>query len=269
MIRLLALDIDGTLMDGDLLISPRSRYAITAAQERGVVVTLATGRMFNFVVPFARDLRITAPLICYQGGLVQSADSDVPLYRATMEPSLVREMLEWQAQRGMRVVLYADDDVFLTERQHSDSFYHYMLGERLVWVNDLSTVVEQHEPIKFIVFVEPSEANSIQTELQQRFEGQVEITRSHELIVEGNPLGVSKGNALRRLAAHLEIPQTQVMAVGDQDNDIPMIVWASLGVAMGNDSPAVKAVADWIAPPLAEDGAAVAIEQFLLNTERE
>jgi hydroxymethylpyrimidine pyrophosphatase-like HAD family hydrolase len=76
---------------------------------------------------------------------------------------------------------------------------------------------------------------------------------------------VSKGNALRRLAAHLSVPQVQVMALGDHDNDASMLAWAGLGVAMGDGSPGVKAVADWIAPPLAEDGAAVAIERFVLD----
>jgi len=264
-IRLLALDLDGTLMDDDMVIrSSRVRWAIAAAQERGVVVTLATGRMFDFVLPFAQDLGITAPLICYQGGLIQSPGSSAPLYRASMEPALVREVLEWQDQRGWHFVLYADDDVFLDERRHPEAFYRDMLGERLIWVDDLFSVLEQHEPVKFIIFVEPHEADHVETDLRRKFGGRMELTRSHALIVEGNPLGVSKGDALRRLAAHLDIPQEQVMAIGDQDNDVPMLAWAGLGVAMGNGSPAIKAVADWIAPPLAEDGAAVAIERFIL-----
>ena len=114
-----------------------------------------------------------------------------------------------------------------------------------------------------VVFVEPSEADGVETELWQAFRGRLEVTRSHALIIEGNPPGVSKGDALRRLAAHLHIPQAEVMAIGDQDNDASMIAWAGVGVAMDNGSPAVKAVADWIAPPLAEDGAAVAIERFI------
>jgi Cof subfamily protein (haloacid dehalogenase superfamily) len=265
-VRLLALDLDGTLMDDSMVIkSDRVRRAISAAQERGVVVTLATGRMFDFAVPYAHDLGITAPLICYQGGLIQSLDSDVPLYRATMEPALVREVLEWQAQRGYHFVLYADDDVFLDEQRHPETFYRHMLGERLVWVDDFISVIEQHAPVKFLIFVEPHEANQVGADMRQRFDGRIELTQSHALIVEGNPLGVSKGDALRRLAAHLDIPQAQVMAVGDQDNDTAMIAWAGLGVAMGNGSPAVKAIADWVAPSVAEDGAAVAIERFVLG----
>lgn len=266
MIRLLALDLDGTLMDDNMVIhSSRVRRAIAATQERGVVVTLATGRMLDFALPFARDLGISAPLICYQGGVIQAADSDVPLYLATMDPALMREVLEWQTQRGWHLVLYADDDVFLTERRHPDTFYRDMVGERLVWVDDLYSVLEWHRPLKFIIFVEPHEADHVETELRQRFGGRVEVARSHALIVEGNPPGVSKGDALCRLAAHLDIPQAQVMAIGDQDNDASMVAWAGVGVAMGNGSPTTKAAADWIAPPVAEDGAAVAIERFVLN----
>jgi hydroxymethylpyrimidine pyrophosphatase-like HAD family hydrolase len=101
--------------------------------------------------------------------------------------------------------------------------------------------------------------------MRRHFEGRMEVVRSHAMFVEGNPLGVSKEDALRRLAVHLGIPQAQVMAIGDQGNDAGMIAWAGVGVAMGDGSPAAKAVADWIAPPLAEDGAAVAIERFVLE----
>ncbi|MFL7792359.1 MAG: Cof-type HAD-IIB family hydrolase [Anaerolineae bacterium] len=267
-IRLLAMDLDGTLMDDDMVLkSERVRQAIAAAQERGVVATLATGRMFDFLLPFAHDLGITAPLICYQGGLIQAPDAKEPIYRATMEPALVRQVLALKARRGWHFVLYADDDVFLDERRYSDQFYRDMLGERLVWVDNLSAVLEQHEPVKFLVFVEPEEAENVLAELRQQFTGQMELTRSHARIVEGNPLGVSKGDALRRLAEHLGIPQAEVMAIGDQENDMPMITWAGFSVAMGNGSPVVKAAADWVAPPVTEDGAAVAIERFILGTQ--
>jgi hypothetical protein len=93
----------------------------------------------------------------------------------------------------------------------------------------------------------------------------MEIVRSHANFVEGNPLGVSKGDALRRLADHLGIPREQVMAIGDQGNDVAMIAWAGVGVAMGNGAPAAKAVAHWIAPSLSANGAAVAIEHFILS----
>ena len=265
MIRLVALDLDGTLMGDDQVISARVRRAIAAAQERGVTVTLATGRMYDFTRKHAIDLNITAPLISYQGGLIQAVDSETPLYRATMEPALVREMLDWQAQRGWHLILYADDDVFVADRQYPETFYELLVGERVIWADDLYTVLERHEPVKFIIVAEEPEADRIEEEVRERFKGRIEVVRSHVLFVEGNPLGVSKGNALCRLAAHLDIPQAQVIAIGDQGNDAPMITWAGVGVAMGDGGATAKAVADWIAPPLKEDGAAVAIERFVLG----
>ncbi len=264
-IRLIVLDMDGSLIGPDLVVSPRLRRAIAAAQARGIAITLATGRMFDFVRPFARDLNITIPFISYQGGLIQAADGP-PIYRAAMDRALMREVLELSKRCGWRLVLYADEEVYLTERDRPESFYRYMLGERLVWVDDLAEVIERHEPLKFIIFVEPDEAAGVEARLREHFAGRMSIVRSHEMIVEGNPPGAAKIDALKRLAAHLGISQAEVMVVGDQDNDAEMIAWAGVGVAMGNASPAAKAVADWIAPPLEEDGAAVAIEHFALSS---
>jgi hypothetical protein len=85
------------------------------------------------------------------------------------------------------------------------------------------------------------------------------------MFVEVNPLGADKGSALKMLAADLGIPRERVMAIGDQGNDATMIEWAGLGVAMGNANEVTQAVADWIAPHIDEDGAAVAIERFVLD----
>lgn len=96
-------------------------------------------------------------------------------------------------------------------------------------------------------------------------DGRLHVVRSHRFFVEGNPLQATKGQALARLAGWLGIARSEVMAIGDQGNDTDMVAWAGLGVAMGNAVPQVKAVADYIAPPVDEDGAAVAIERFLVD----
>ena len=265
MIELLALDLDGTLIDETMVLSDRVRQAVAGAQERGVIVTLATGRMLASTVPFARALGIGAPLICYQGGIIQAPDSAEPLYRATMDPELVRQVLAWQSGADWHMVLYADDALFIAERRHPERFYRDLLGANLRWVDDLASVLERHVPVKFLFVADAIETDEIEIALRQRFEGQVEIVRSHANFVEGNPLGVSKGDALRRLAQNLCIPQDRVMAIGDQGNDVSMISWAGVGVAMGNSSLAAKEVSDWVAPTLSEDGAAVAIERFILG----
>jgi Cof subfamily protein (haloacid dehalogenase superfamily) len=264
-IRLLALDVDGTLIDETMPIPERVRQAVAQAQEQGVTVTLATGRMLEATVPFALDLEIETPLICYQGGLIQAPGAEEPLYRATMDPRLVREALVWNAEQGWHMVLYADDALFVAERRYPDSLYRDLLGENLQWADDLVSVLDHHRPVKFLFIAEPTQADLIEAATRERFEGRLEIVRSHARFVEGNPLGVSKGDALRRLADHLGISQKQVMAIGDQGNDVSMIAWAGVGVAMGNGSQAAKAAADWVAPPFSENGTAVAIEHFIMG----
>jgi len=264
-IELLALDVDGTLIDEFLSIPDRIREAVLQVHQRGVTVTLATGRMFQSATPFARELEIEAPLICYQGGLIQAPNARKPLYRATMDRDIVRDALAWRAQQGWHAVLYADDALFISEWRYPESFYQDLLGENLYKVDNLASLLEHCEPVKFLFIADPPEADQIERAMRQRFGGQMEVVRSHANFVEGNPLGVSKGDALRRLADHLVVPQAQVMAIGDQGNDVPMLEWAGISVAMGNASLEAKAAADWVAPSFSEHGAAVAIKRFILD----
>lgn len=261
-LRLIALDLDGTLVDHQFEFSPRVKRAVAEAQRRGIAVTLATGRSLVSTRPFAEELGISAPLICYQGGLIAEPDGRV-LYRAALDRRLAAEVIALAESRGWHVNLYQDGLLYLTEFRHPVTFYEAMLNPRTQRVADLFPLLD-HDPDKIVIVAEGN-GDEILAGLRAQFDGQMQIVRSHELFVETNPSGVDKGQGLARLAEHLGAPQSQVMAVGDQDNDAPMVAWAGLGVAMGNASAACKAVADWIAPPLSQDGAAAAIERFALN----
>lgn len=252
-------------MGAGLSISRRARRAVAAAQEKDVTVTIATGRMLGVAQPFAEELGINVPLICYQGGLLQAPDTDEPLFLGAMDTSLVSEALAWTAPHGWHGVLYTQSEAFAARGTHPPIFHEILSREQLVWVDDLARAARTSAPVKLIFIDAPPVVDEIEAQLRRRFDGRIAIVRSHRSVVEGSPLGVSKGDALRRLAEHLSIKQSETMAVGDQDNDISMVAWAAIGVAMGDGSPGVRAVADWVAPTLAEDGAAVAIERFVLT----
>jgi Cof subfamily protein (haloacid dehalogenase superfamily) len=261
-----ALDMDGTLVGDSLTVAPRVQWAICAAQQKGVTVTIATGRMLEVARPFARALRITAPLICYQGGLIQAPDACAPLYIAPMDGALVSEVLAWATVRGWHAVFYTQCEAFALDGDHPRVFQELLTRERVVWVDDLEAALSNVQPVKLIFIDEPCVVDAIEVRMRERFEGSMAIVRSHRSVVEGGPLGVSKGDGLRRLAKHLSVEQEQTMAIGDRDNDIPMITWAGIGVAMGDGSPGARAAADWVAPTLADDGTAVAIERFVLGS---
>jgi Cof subfamily protein (haloacid dehalogenase superfamily) len=262
-IRLIALDLDGTLFGDDQTFSPRVIRAITLAQERGIAVTLATGRSPIAARVFASTLRIRVPLICYQGGLITQPDGRV-LHRVALDRKLAAQVITLAESRHWHVNLYQDGLLYLTEFRHPLEFYEGMLNPNAQRTLDLFSLLD-HDPDKVLIVAEGN-GDEILAELRARFDGQAQIVRSHELFIEAVPLGVDKGSGLAWLAEHLGVPQSQVMAVGDQDNDVPMVAWAGLGVAMGNASTECKAVADWIAPPFSEDGAAMAIERFALMT---
>jgi Cof subfamily protein (haloacid dehalogenase superfamily) len=264
-ICLLALDLDGTLFDFSFQFSPRVRRAVAEAQRRGVAVTFATGRSVTSTRPFAQELDIREPLICYQGGWIADRDGHV-LHRVALDRALAAQIIDFAQAHNWHVNLYRDGQLYLTELRHPISFYEGLLNPAVQPVPDLHALLDR-DPDKVLIVTEGN-GDEILAGLRERFDGQMEIVRSHDLFIEANPLNVDKGTGLAWLAGHLGVLQSQVMAVGDQDNDAPMVKWAGVGVAMGNGSPACKAVADWIAPTLAEDGAAVAIERFVLNEYR-
>lgn len=267
MIRLVALDLDGTLMGEDNQISSRVRQTIAAVQQRGILVTLATGRMFSSTLPFARELAITTPLLSYQGGWIQEPASDQPLYRVPLPAEIASVVLRLAEQEQWHAVLYADGEVFLQELTRDPTFYSSLLGTDHQLVPSWEGILAAKQPDKVLFVAEPRAIPSMEAKLRALLGERAVVFRSHAQFVEVVPKGVDKGSGLAWLTQHLQLQPQSVLAVGDQGNDAPMLSWAGLGVAMGNAAPGVKAVADWIAPTLAQDGAAVALEHFILSRD--
>jgi hypothetical protein len=264
MIRLVAFDLDGTLMGSDLHVSDPVRRAIARTLDRGVVVTLATGRMFSATEPFARSLDITAPLICYQGGWVQALTSPVLYRRPLPKPQALKALGLGQA-RDWHTVLYAGGRLFIDALRHPQDFYERLLGPGFVVEQDLARVLDDRTPDKVLYVADPAEIPAMAPILTGQFGSSVEIVQSHARFIEIVPKAVDKGRALAWLAEHLDIPRASVLAVGDQQNDLPMVRWAGVGVAMGNAVEAVRSAADWVAPPLVEDGAAAVLDRYVLR----
>ncbi len=265
MIQLAVFDLDGTLLSEAREISPSVRRAVARAQDQGVVVTVATGRMFSALLPYARELGITAPVLAYQGGWIQEPDASTPLYRISLSRDVARRTLQLAEAHAWHTVLYADGRIFLKEMVYSEDFYADLLGTDYQVVPTWHDVLAEHTPDKVLFVADPNAIPGMGTTLKHHLDGKAQIFRSHARFIEVVPLSVDKGVGVAWLAERLGIPQQAVLTVGDQENDAPMIAWAGVGVAMGNAAPAVKAVADWIAPPIEEDGAVVALERYVFG----
>jgi Cof subfamily protein (haloacid dehalogenase superfamily) len=265
-IALAAFDLDGTIVNEHFTISPRVMSALQAAKAAGVRVTIATGRPVSVTRPFARLIGVNAPVISLQGGLVYDLDREQALRAISLPHALACELIDVErAHPQWQVVAYLDDRMLLTGRRYPDAFYHSLLGDDLWLASDVCGALDGREPGKVLYIIEPQDAPAIVALLQRLVGDQATVVQSHARFVEVNPLEANKGAALAWLARYFDIPRGRVMAVGDQDNDTTMIAWAGVGVAMGNGSPAALAVADWIAPGIQEDGAAAAIERFVLR----
>lgn len=259
---LAALDLDGTIVGHDLEIRPRVRATIRAAREAGHLVTIATGRSYPAARPLAALVGLgDGPLICAQGAQIRTPGGII--YERPLSLRAAHETVRWAAARNISVHAYLDDEDFISERHPDTPFYESMhLEARVRAVGDLVAFLDR-PPLKLLLIVSAAEAAAVNRELAAVLGDSAIVVRSHARYVEVIHPEVSKGNALLALAAHLGIPATQTLAVGDNHNDLPMLRAAAAGVAMGDGAPEAQAAADWVAPPFVEDGAAHALARFL------
>lgn len=268
-VAVIALDIDGTLVGDDLRIGPDTRAAIRAARDRGIIVSLITGRMVTSAVRFARELDLVAPLIGYQGALIRempAAGSHRPgrlLVHTPLPADVARDVVAWTRSQGLdphlnhleRFIVRADDP------RAED--YSAFMGSRPQLADDLIDSI-RHSITKVMATGEPPLPSLVAAAARVRFAGLAEVTVSHPRFLEFVAPGVSKGRAVRWLARRLRIPLGAVLAIGDQWNDIEMLAEVGHGTAMPTAPVEVQAVARYIAPPLAEEGVARMIEALVL-----
>ena len=263
MIRLIALDLDQTVFGSDLAVSPRVQRVIGRAQNAGVRVTIATGREMALARRFARELNITTPIISAQGGCIYDQVHDRMLHEVRLAPESLPRILDAAKRRGWNIHFETSDRLYFPrESSHPPVLFELLRYSNWVRVGDLLRDMPE-PPHKLIVTLDrPEDRARMVAEMEAELGREVTIVPSHPHLVEGLPEGVNKGHGLAWLAEHLGVARAEVMAIGDSEADVPMIEWAGVGVAMGDGSAAAKAAADWVAPPLAEDGAAVAMEKF-------
>ena len=268
--QILAVDLDGTVLRGDGVLSPAVVHSLHLAQQYGVHVVLATGRGEAPSLRYAIRLGLTDPVICYQGGLICAPRTQDVLYERLMARDSAIRVARWGREHGRHLLLFADGHVWVEELRYSSATYDQWIGLPLRLVPSLEVTLASGEArriFKFIDFLAEPERSSLHPMQMwmQAFDDQLQIVRSHHRFVEIIPPCVSKGQALAWLAAKWEIPRQQVIAVGDAENDLSMIEWAGLGVAMGQADEHVRASADWVAPAIDEDGVAAVVDRYILN----
>lgn len=276
-IDLVILDLDGTIIDlfHAGVPTPRVQAAIAAVQAAGIPVTVGTGRTLDYIRQHLGYLALHYPVVAMHGCLIGDPQSGVIHHESTIPRPLAQELLQWLDVSDLLTTLYINDHNGRTQLYQNrrgsatdESFHDHVFGAPRQECPRLVTLLAKpgvHAPIKFICDNNPQSGVDLFPAFVDAFGDRLYLTRSHPRLFEGMALGVDKGSGLRKLCALLAIDPQRVLAIGDNDNDIPLLQAAGYGVAMGNATPGLKAVADWIAPPIEEDGAAVVLEQLISN----
>ncbi|MDR1916890.1 MAG: Cof-type HAD-IIB family hydrolase [Synergistaceae bacterium] len=264
-IKLIATDLDGTLLNSLGKISERNMEVLTKAARLGVSIIINTGRMFASAKDFASQLGFHMPLICYNGAMLRGPNGEI-LSHLTLDMDIARQLLSMFRERGMYVQSYIDDVLFVKD-QNEDEAQDYMrfFGVKLHPIGD-DIYSPQSAPTKLLSVTDGLEqSHELKEELSRLFGTKLYVTSSNSNFVEMMNPGVNKGRGLTAMANMLTIPMEAVMAIGDGENDIEMLRLSGIGVAMQNAREIVKETANYIAPTNDEDGVAWAIEKFVLS----
>jgi hypothetical protein len=262
-IQLVAYDLDGTLVGRDLVLRPRVRAAIARVRATGVRGCIVTGRMYQASLPYARELELDAPLVCYQGAAIVDPQTDEVLFDMPLPNATALEVVEMAERDGMHVQLYRNDTYYCEQRNRFSDLYAHLSRVEPVVVPSLRELFGTSVATKAVVIADAPVAEQYAKQLQEKLGKRAYVTRSYPEFVEIlNPF-VDKGEALEFVAARLEIPIGNVLAIGDSWNDAPLLEAAGIGVAMGSAPGEIRVLADAVVADVEHDGVAEALDRYI------
>ena len=261
--QLLAIDIDGTLLNDSSQMSQKTHNALQAMKEHGISITLATGRFYPDASYFAKLLGFSCPMILLHGALIQSQEGEI-IEKQELPPKSVPILIELAKKEKVPFQIFHEDFLVMEEKTKWNDIYLSFSEIKPVIVPDIREYLEkQKSPFAFIFLGTPQKMARLKKIVEEKLNASIAIACAHPNLLEIIAPDASKGNALKQLAAMKNIPISQTIAIGDSYNDIEMIKTAGLGVAMGNAPKEVKDIADCITKDNNQDGIAYFVSQFL------
>ena len=269
-LNLAAIDLDGTLLGSDHAISAGNQAAIRRVIDAGAVIVLASGRQFSTIDSFAQKLGLSsdAPIIAYNGAMIRTHNGKT-WFHQPLPAEASAAIVHYCAANGLHLNLYLNDVLYVRDETHWSRMYQERTGTVAQITGDLTRFSGQ-QPTKLLLIDTCEKTDSLQAHFQAEFGDILTITKTEDEYLEFMAPNVSKGRALAETAKRLGLSADQCAAFGDSYNDISMLEWAGLGVAMENARPELKAVADLIAPLADADGVgAILVELFPVHPEHQ
>jgi Cof subfamily protein (haloacid dehalogenase superfamily) len=270
-IRLIALDLDDTLLRQDLTISETNRKACKAASDMGILVTLASGRTIHSMEKYAQELGIAGPggfLVCYNGAQIRDMGAGEDIYERRIRPDLCREVVRLLTDRGFPFQFYLDEGrIVASQRNEWADIDSRLTGMPIELIGDPEPHLARGQ-LKFVVGGDPDKLPRLAEELTPLLDGKAEILISKPYFLEILAAGTDKGEAIEVLAGRLGIRMDSVLAIGDAQNDLGMVRKAGFGCAPANAIPEVRRSARYVSPSTNdEDAVAEILGHFILNAK--
>ena len=261
---LVALDLDGTLLDRRDRVSAGNRRAIRAVLEAGVRIVLVTGRGVDMPIRVSKELNLNLPVICCHGALTKDFGANRTLGHIPLPLQYAKPMVEFAEREGLSAAIYVEESFYRLEG--SRIYMNDMLGPHWREVKTFSDIL--HTAPTFVRFLGEESVRAVEHEFGDlpvhfKYESWVDFV---ECAVTSREAGKQK--ALARLCADFQIPSDRVLAIGDSRNDVPMLRWAGVGVAMANAPEEVRDSVRFVTGSNDEDGVAAALERFVLMRDR-
>lgn len=276
--KMLVADMDNTLLNREKNVSERNRNALSKAMEKGVKIVIATGRVYTSARLYAKLLGLNTPIIASNGAIIREADYNRPghtektIYKNLLSLEAAVEMIRLSKKYDIFCHLFTEDTIYaekLVDISLRYTNWNKYLGEedrvKIIIADDLEKEIRENRPeiLKAaIIDSDKEKISSIRRDILKT--GIVSVSQAMKNNLEVMDKDASKGSAVRILSEMLQIKKEEIIAIGDNENDISMIEYAGLGIAMGNAEESLKNAADYITGDYEEDGVAQAIERYIL-----
>ncbi|MBQ8168581.1 HAD family hydrolase [bacterium] len=260
MIKMVATDIDGTILNWDGEFSPRVVKCIQELNSKGVKVVLVTGRMHSSAVPILNKLGLLTPIVSYQGGLVKDSNN-VVLYQADLAINTAKQIIKWARKNNVHLNLYLDDKLYV--ENDNETIKRYIKGKYVDYTvcNFDNLKIENVNKLLAIDYTDPERVTSWVQELSSNHPD-LYIVKSTPYFCEIGSNGAKKSLGVEFLANIWGIKKEEILAIGDQNNDIELLKAGGVAVAMGNATRELKKYANFVTDTVEEDGFVKAINIY-------
>ncbi len=262
MIRLVATDLDNTLLDINSDIPEGTKEIIRKAQQKGVIFAVATGRAYRSAKSMAEEIGGSSMIICYNGSEIRDSSDGSFIFKEHLDDDLVRDIIGFCHDHGHYLQMYSENEIIVEKVRmdiHPDPDFRYI---QYTEVGDFLEM-DTYDTPKLLLGSTPDRVPVIQAELEEKFGHRAFFAQSADYIIEIMPKDVNKGRSLERLCEHLGIRKEETMALGDNTNDIDLLKAAGLKVSVANGVQQLKDIADYVCEKERSEGFCEAIERFV------